>query len=212
MENLFSNEERFDMLTCYIKANRNADTASQNYHIEFPERRQPHKTYFRRLVLNLLNHGSFVQRRSSYNKENNERNAVVAQFVENNPYGSVREISRQTNIPKVSVHRVLQNNKLHPYKPTVVQGLNDNDFPRRMNFCRWYVDQCHQDPEFPSRVIWTDESLFSNCGVYNKHNYHYWATQNPHLVRARRLQRRFKVNVWCGILGKHCSIHLTVFS
>ena len=30
---------------------------------------------------------------------------------------------------------------------------------------------------------------------------HTWSHENPHGTRVTNLQRRFSVNVWCGVLG-----------
>lgn len=92
--------------------------------------------------------------------------------------------------------------KYHPYKPTIVQGLQEGDFDRRVDFCNWYHRKCQENPDFSDNVVWTDETRFTNCGVFNKKNHHYWARENPHTYDPRRCQVRFGFNVWCGIIGK----------
>lgn len=201
MAHKFSNEEKFDMLECYLKVNRNSQNASASYLEKFPERMQPHRTVFGRIVSNLLNYGSFYNKRDRYDIDNVDRTNNILEVVNNNPRISVRQIAGETNIPKTTVHKTLKQRKYHPYKPTIVQALNNNDFRRRLEFCRWYNQKCEEQPDFQSRVIWTDESRFTNCGVFNKHNYHHWATENPHVTTQRRFQTRFGFNVWCGMIG-----------
>lgn len=202
MAHKFSNEEKFDMLAVYLQSHRNAEIAGTKYLELFPERSQPHKTYYRRIVTNLLNYGAFEQPREKYKMNNEDRDRTVLQAVRENPSAGVRRIGEQSNIPKSTVHKILKENKYHPYKPIIVQGLIDNDFERRMRFCDWYIQKCENELEFPNLVIWSDETQFTNCGVFNKHNHHYWSIENPRLLEQRRLQRRFGFNVWCGILGK----------
>lgn len=34
------------------------------------------------------------------------------------------------------------------------------------------------------------------------HNLHTWASENPHEIRIRSSQHRFKYNVWAGIINR----------
>jgi hypothetical protein len=38
-------------------------------------------------------------------------------------------------------------------------------------------------------------------GVFNVHNSHLWARDNPHAIRECGYQVRFSVNIWAGIVG-----------
>lgn len=202
MAHTYSNEEKVDMLDVYFKANRNTENACTRYAERFPERQQPHRTIFRRLVSNLQNFGSFEQKRANYEvNDADTRQNTILQNVRNSPSTSVRRVARETGISKSTVHRTLKENKYHPYKPTIVQGLSDNDYHRRLQFSRWYLQKCEDDANFPRKILWTDETRFTNCGVFNRHNYHHWSTENPHLVNQRRFQVRFGFNVWCGLIG-----------
>jgi hypothetical protein len=96
-----------------------------------------------------------------------------------------------------TVWRVLHDNQLHPYHPQKVQGLCEEDFRRRVQFCQWILQRCLNEPHFLS----TDEALFTRDGFFNCRNSHVWAEQNPHATVARNHQERFAVNVWAGIIG-----------
>ena len=61
----------------------------------------------------------------------------------------------------------------------------------------------HEEPRFPSQVLFTDEASFTREGILNLHNLHMWSGNNPHITRQGRYQVRFAVNVWAGILGEH---------
>ncbi|KAJ8914286.1 hypothetical protein NQ315_011020 [Exocentrus adspersus] len=197
----YTNEEKLDILEYYLKCNRNAESAQEMYLNNFPERFQPEKKMFRRLVINLLNDASFDKKREkSYNLNHAERSQQVLNALADNPSGSVRQFSHETGIPKTIVHRVIVANKFHPYKPKTVHTLNENDYPRRRAFCNWYINKCNEDNNFHYKVVWTDETRVTNCGIFNKHNRHYWAVENPHLKDQRRSQNRFGTNVWCGIV------------
>jgi len=51
--------------------------------------------------------------------------------------------------------------------------------------------------------MWTDESIFTQDGVINCHNLHFWAQENPHLIYNRGHQVHYAFNVWVGIVGIH---------
>ena len=199
----YSNEEKLDMVECYFASQRNSNIASDRYFENYPERHQPNVQYFSKLVRNLLSFGSFEKHRpKSYAKENEVRDNTIQNYFNENPTTSTRVADREIHVPKSTIHRVLKKSKYRPYKPTIVQGLQEGDYPRRVIFSNWYTNKSHENPNFYSNVIWTDETRFSNCGVFNRHNYHHWAIENPELRAQRRLQTRFGFNVWCGIIGK----------
>lgn len=200
--NNFNNEERYDMISCYIRNLRNSRNAANDYLNRFPERHQPHETIFRRLEVNLKTYGSFLK----HNKEPRDVAGVeeVLNQVAQNPETSTREIQRNTRISKSKVSRILRKRRYHPYKLHVSQALRPGDAERRLNYCNWFIDQCNNNEyreEFPFRVLWTDESRFTNNGMFNRHNRHYWSIENPRINVEVRNQHRFGFNVWCGILG-----------
>ena len=55
-----------------------------------------------------------------------------------------------------------------------------------------------RDPTLLDKLIWTDEAIFFVGGFVNKHNCHYWASTNPHMIFTKS-QNRLKVTVWCGM-------------
>lgn len=57
------------------------------------------------------------------------------------------------------------------------------------------------DPQFTTKVLFTDEAKFTRDGMFNMHNAHIWSTENPHAIVPRKAQHQFSVNSWCGILG-----------
>jgi len=57
------------------------------------------------------------------------------------------------------------------------------------------------DPMFSTTILWTDETTFTNSGMFNRKNKHFYAQNNPHLVEETKPQNRFSLNMWCGIIG-----------
>ena len=56
-------------------------------------------------------------------------------------------------------------------------------------------------PELLSVTLFTDEASFSRDGINNSGNVHTWSHDNPHETSVTHFQRRFSVNVWCGVIG-----------
>jgi hypothetical protein len=59
------------------------------------------------------------------------------------------------------------------------------------------------DPRFIQNILWTDESYFSQDGIFNQHNNHIWATENPFAVHPRAHQHRFGINLWAGVIDNN---------
>ncbi|KAJ8912320.1 hypothetical protein NQ315_005924 [Exocentrus adspersus] len=133
---------------------------------------------------------------------NQDRQIDIVGCAIQNPSRSIREISDEISISKSVVHRTLKKNNFHPYHPEHHQFLTEQDCQKRVQFSEWATIKL-QDESFFSKVLFTDESSFTNTGRENRHNYHYYADQNPRLMRQDDHQHRFKVNVWAGICGEY---------
>jgi len=72
---------------------------------------------------------------------------------------------------------------MHPYKPDFVQHLRIGDFERRLEFLAWFNVQLDVDNSFYNRILWTDESKFTNNGIMNKQNHRFWDDTNPYWSR-----------------------------
>lgn len=132
----------------------------------------------------------------------NEVNRIgVLASVAYNPHTSVRGIAGDCAISVGSVHKILKSEKYKPFKVHLLHGLHDGDEIRRRYFIvEDFMELYQQIPNFLNHVLWSDESNFSNNGIVNRHNSHYWSSENPHWMRETNFQRRWSINVWCGIL------------
>ena len=63
------------------------------------------------------------------------------------------------------------------------QELNAKDHSRRVQFGTWFLYKELEQPSFPSKVIFTDEALFTSEGIVNVHNLHLRSAVNPHVTR-----------------------------
>lgn len=128
----------------------------------------------------------------------------VLEKVREDPHTSTRVVANEVMADHVTVHRVLKNNRFHPWKATTVQELSDEDKIRRFNFCEWFIRMCIQQPDlFPRFLCFSDECTFYEDGSFNRHNNHFWAVENPHWTRVTHRQRRWSVNVWAAVVGDY---------
>jgi len=79
----------------------------------------------------------------------------------------------------------------------MVQHLEPGDHAQRFDLCQWITAH----PELLSVILFTDEASFTWDSINNSRNVHTWSDENPHETRLTHFQRRFLVNVWCGVLG-----------
>jgi len=98
-----------------------------------------------------------------------------------NPHISTRELQRNLGIPYVTVWRILQKHKFHPYHITSTQDVSENDMRLRRQFCRWTLRMIREDSTFFQYVLFSDEASFHNNGQFNSIT-HYWSTYNVNVL------------------------------
>ncbi|WP_209391486.1 hypothetical protein, partial [Chryseobacterium sp. RR2-3-20] len=113
------------------------------------------------------------------------------------PRSSIRSAADDLNITITSVHRILKYHDMHPFKFNKVQALKVEDYARRVAFCEFLLVRIQEDPNFLSKIIWTDETKFSREGIFNRKNEHFWSDENPHSTREMGYQNKFSLNVFC---------------
>jgi len=81
--------------------------------------------------------------------------------IENNPSTSTRAVVFNIGTNHLNVWNVLHEQLLYSFRRRYVHGLNFEDYPRRLEFARWYLHQCETHPEFSSSILFTDEAYFT---------------------------------------------------
>lgn len=196
----FSVEERRDMYDVYLKNFRNSFLAQRNYINLYPERIQPSRRIFQRISKCMHEEGGVLKKRNKYHVGATVNEINVLAQIHINPENSTVPIARECGITSAGVKKILKKHKFHDYKFHPVQQLHAGDPDRRVRFCEWFQAQ-NLNPDFCESILWSDETTFTNCGIFNRKNKHYWATENPHLVQEIRPQLRFKINLWCGLVA-----------
>lgn len=201
----FSNQEYADIVFMYGRADGNGSLARRMYQERFPNRRLPNVRVFyntfRRLAEDGIHHVEPGVNPGRHDPSVEED--ILAEFAAN-PHISTRAIARNLNLSQWKVWSTLNQNRKYPFRGTKVQGLEAEDHPRRIQFCRFLLNADIEDGWFLKSILWTDESKFSREGITNFHNLHYWANkdENPHWKKQVSFQRKFSVNVWAGLIGR----------
>ena len=122
----------------------------------------------------------------------------ILQMVQRSPHLYTRRMAYRIVLSRMQVWRTLHKEDLYPYHDQRVQHLETGDHAQRMDLCPWM--KAH--PELLSVILFSDEASFTLDGVNNLRNVHTLSHANPHETCVTNFQRRFSVNVWCGVLGK----------
>lgn len=202
----YTNAEYYDMLMVLGECQGQYYVAARRYAELYPNRiRHPRPNVILQAAQRLYETGSVLPTKKDTGRHRDARNLetveTVLRAVEQEPESSIRDIAREYKLSFSTVQRILKEEKLHAYHYTRMQHLREEDYPRRKRFCEDFLRRVDEDQEFPSRVIFSDESLFTREGVFNSHNMHAWDEENPRVTRLRNNQVRWKLNVWAGIMG-----------
>jgi len=163
----YTSGEYCDILLILGQCNNQAGAAARRYVEYYPHRRHPNANVIRRAEIRLRETGTIIHRQDA-RRGRNVRTIVVeeeiSEMIEEEPGISIRAISRQINVSRSTVHRVLQDerpndkirydvllllplvvvplrNGMHPYHFSMTQQLKEEDAEHRIEFCRWLLCQ-----------------------------------------------------------------------
>lgn len=112
----FSNEELIDMAFILGESQRNCLLASRIYAVRYPNRRHPHFSAFEKLKARFLSDGSVkykchVRPKTVVTEENEVR---ILEAIVDDPHTSTRKISKNFDISRRSVARILKKKQISP--------------------------------------------------------------------------------------------------
>lgn len=114
------------------------------------------------------------------------------------PRKSVRRASAELDLPKTSVHRILKDERMHPYRLHILHELFEEDLAARRAFAEEMLEVISDDDSFLNQLLFSDEAVFHLSGHVNRHNCVYWSTDNPSHTATKPLQSP-KIVVWMGV-------------
>lgn len=196
-------EDYVEMVNIYNACNRNGSLAARRYAELHPNAlRLPDRNVIVRAAWRFDNHGNVaIRNEGGRQRIAPEIEEQVLAEVNAGPRRSTRGVAQQMGIHHSTVHGILTRDGMHPYHFTKVQRLMPGDHQRRLNYCEQLLQENNVNANFVPSVLWTDECTFTRDGMFNFHNYHYWAHENPHVTWDGKSQHRFKKNVWAGMIN-----------
>lgn len=111
---VYTNNNKFDMISIYCQCNFDAEMAVTVYGDTFPDAPQPNRTMFRKLVQNLKTHGSFSKKvvRRGHVADNVRKVNRVLNYVNQNEETSLRQIQRNCRIKKDSARKIFKKKRI----------------------------------------------------------------------------------------------------
>lgn len=197
-----TNEERFDLLEAYFINGRSATRALVWYQNKYPQRDFPTIKRLQKMVNNLKQGGSFIKSKLIKPRICNEDLEIaILTYFESFPTNSTRNAADNIQVSQATICKVLKKYNYKCYRSgRIVQMLHPGDNIRRLDFCNWLKQKIDNDRHFLCNILFSDETNFSNNGMYNRKNKHYWSNTNPLRITEGHRQVRFSFNCWCGIL------------
>ncbi|KAJ4446658.1 hypothetical protein ANN_13355 [Periplaneta americana] len=87
--------------------------------------------------------------------------ANVQAAYERSPRKSLIGSSRELQVPKSTLQRIVHKHlKLYAYKVQLMQRLEPDDKPKRVEFANTMLDRHGADPDFMSKIFFSDEATF----------------------------------------------------
>ncbi|KAJ4449693.1 hypothetical protein ANN_01097 [Periplaneta americana] len=125
--------------------------------------------------------------------------ANVQAAYERSPRKSLRRASRELQVPKSTLERIDQKRlKLYAYKVQLMQRLEPDDKSKRVEFASTMLDRLGADPDFISKIFFSDEATFHVSDKVNRHNVRIWGSQNPQAIQEH-VRDSPKLNMWWGL-------------
>ena len=90
---------------------------------------------------------------------------------------------------------MLREERLHLHYLQRVQALETTDFPQCVTFECKFLQQSILQPQYAASVLLTDESKFTQDGIFNILNNYLLDAVNTHGIRWSGRQQSFSVNV-----------------
>ncbi|KAJ8915873.1 hypothetical protein NQ315_015484 [Exocentrus adspersus] len=210
-------EQLIQMVYAIGESDGNCFLAARIYAQKYPNRSHPDVRSLQNLKERFEQTGSVSYEKKSRTPTvlNEENQLAISLAVVENPQPfinivyrcSLRPVPLEQPPPVTTNANVngefINRGKFHPYHVQLHQELLENDFERRIHFCQWVHNVVAENEDFFKFVLFTDECMFHRNGFVNRHNFHYYDSQNPHIVQVNNHQHNWSINVCGGILHNY---------
>lgn len=136
-----------------------------------------------------------------------KRDEILAEFADC-PTTSQRRVSQQVGVSQSSVNKVLKEEGVKPFKFIRVQQLQNDDQPKRLQFCESVLEKQTNDQNFISKFVFSDEACFHLNGSVNSHNTFIYNRENPHAT-VEKLMKSAAIVCW-AMVSPRIGIHFQI--
>lgn len=155
---------------------KSARKTAADFNLRYPDRpKQLNERTVRKIVAKFNSEGTITRKKIINPKCKSSNPIVIQQIVttfEQSPATSLRQAHRDTGYSINTILKCLKAKKFHPYKfARTFEQNNPNDPVNRINYCSDIINKIERDPDFLSKILWSDESIFVINGLPNKQNY-----------------------------------------
>lgn len=198
-ENTYSNADILNLLFIHGECNKIMNRTCRVFNERYTDLPTMSREILRRILRNQLENGRISAARVLPKPITSDEGNIINVLAYFHAYSesSIRAAEQDLGVSRSSIQRILNSNGLHAFKFNLVSALQPGDAEQRVQFCEMILTRTQEDPDFLRKIIWTDESKFSREGIFNRRNRHFWASENPHVIRERNFQNKFSVNVFC---------------
>jgi hypothetical protein len=129
----------------------------------------------------------------------------VANRLLSSPRKSLRVLSQEIGLLTSTCQRAAKKAGLHAYRFRVVQELKQQEYDKRMTYCRWFQTFIDDNPGILDYTWFSDEAWFHLSGYVNSQNTHLWSSRNPHVLFEEPLHSQ-RVGVFCVLSQRHYDV------
>lgn len=188
----------------FTVAARRFNTWIQNENIHCPRAKESDirrtiKKLNERGCITRCNKGNSGHPKDVITEQNTLRTMALIQ--ESNAPKSLRQMSKELNLSKSSIHRICQK-KLHvyPYRPVKVQCLSNYDKIFRCESAKLFNERL---PKKLDLMFFSDECTFYTDGTVNRWNNRIWQFERPDNFYCTKSQSSQRITVWAAISSAH---------
>ena len=205
MPERFTVEQRTFLVTRYLET-KNTEQVVTEFARRFPQRVPPNKATIHKVVRKFQQIGTVQdQYKGNSGRRRTARTPANINAVQNALQNNERMSCRrnQLGISSATVNRIIRLDlAYHPYRVHNRHELKNADFPRRLQFARWFENSCH-NPRFLHNVVVGDEVAFGMNGHVSTQNVRCYAPKRnpPATANFEVSSDRQKLHLWGGICG-----------
>ncbi len=193
---MYTVAEKVFIVECYL-SHRSCVVVSREFKKKFLKRVTKSYIYF--LVRKFRKNGTLLNNyKGRRTVISTELTLQIRHQLTEGPGNSIRKVARR--FPEVSnstVYKVAKKYlKLHPYKMRLVHEIKPQDYPKRVQFAQWFLDEEDMNGDY---VFFSDESNFYTDGTVNGHNFIYWSSEKPEDHFRESSLCKAKVGVWAAM-------------